>query len=328
VQWLPGSPQSESDFGCAEVRRRGSSVSLNNRDCASRALMLPSLCVQGGSSSSGGGGGAPAPIYTTVVSRRPDGSGGVYTGGAGGGNVNGGGGGNGGTGGGGGGGGGGGPLAVSPTAVYNYDVPYGIWTSWAQAVDVCIMEFGPAASLAWFETAQQFADVAARLKSLAILRAGGGSSGGGGGGVWIGYTHTNATGAAVSPSAWVSRATGAPMPSFLPWEPGEPAAASTGGGRDCSQLVLSAVDDSSPVVNDVACDTLEMPALCMWSACPRLSRTTRSFSTHGQLSAAQGSSTTVSRSDIRLIQYSAHGWVRRCLFIGYFLIHLSPRSRR
>jgi hypothetical protein len=39
-----------------------------------------------------------------------------------------------------------------------------------------------------------------------------------------------------------------------------------------------------------------------------------SFSTHGQQSAAQGSSTTVSRSDIRLIQhfvYSAHGLVRR-----------------
>jgi hypothetical protein len=41
--------------------------------------------------------------------------------------------------------------------------------------------------------------------------------------------------------------------------------------------------------------------------------TVRSFSTHGQLSAAQGSSTTVSRSDIQLIQHldsSAHGLVR------------------
>jgi hypothetical protein len=42
--------------------------------------------------------------------------------------------------------------------------------------------------------------------------------------------------------------------------------------------------------------------------------TVRSFSKHGQLSAAQGSSTTVSRSGIRLIQHfvsSAHGLVRR-----------------
>ena len=41
--------------------------------------------------------------------------------------------------------------------------------------------------------------------------------------------------------------------------------------------------------------------------------TVRSFSTQGQLSAAQGSSATVSRSDIRLIQYfdsTAHGLVR------------------
>jgi hypothetical protein len=42
----------------------------------------------------------------------------------------------------------------------------------------------------------------------------------------------------------------------------------------------------------------------------------RSFSGHGQYSAAKGSSTTVSRADIRLIQYldsSAHGLVRRWL---------------
>jgi hypothetical protein len=42
--------------------------------------------------------------------------------------------------------------------------------------------------------------------------------------------------------------------------------------------------------------------------------TVRSFSTHGPQSAAQGRSTTVSRSDIRLIQHldsSAHGLVRR-----------------
>jgi hypothetical protein len=50
-------------------------------------------------------------------------------------------------------------------------------------------------------------------------------------------------------------------------------------------------------------------------------------STHGHQSAAQGSSTTVSRSDIRLIQYlgfSALGLVRRYLYIGYFLILYYP----
>jgi hypothetical protein len=55
--------------------------------------------------------------------------------------------------------------------------------------------------------------------------------------------------------------------------------------------------------------------------------TVRSFSTHGQQSAAQGSSTTVSRSDLRLIQYldsSALGLVLRWRLIGYFPIHLSP----
>jgi hypothetical protein len=52
--------------------------------------------------------------------------------------------------------------------------------------------------------------------------------------------------------------------------------------------------------------------------------TVRSFSTHGQQSAAKGSSTTVLRSDIRLIQYldsSAHGLVRRWRLIGHFPIH-------
>jgi hypothetical protein len=55
--------------------------------------------------------------------------------------------------------------------------------------------------------------------------------------------------------------------------------------------------------------------------------TVRSFSTHGQHPAAKGSSTTVARSDIRLIQYldsSARGLVRRWLLIGYFPIHLFP----
>jgi hypothetical protein len=57
--------------------------------------------------------------------------------------------------------------------------------------------------------------------------------------------------------------------------------------------------------------------------------TVRSFSTHGQQSTSKGSLTTVSRSDIRLIQYldsSALGLVRRWLLIGYFPIHLLPLS--
>jgi hypothetical protein len=47
-------------------------------------------------------------------------------------------------------------------------------------------------------------------------------------------------------------------------------------------------------------------------------------------SPAQGSSTTVSRSDIRLIQYlessAQHGLVRRWRLTGYFPIHLLPAS--
>jgi hypothetical protein len=57
--------------------------------------------------------------------------------------------------------------------------------------------------------------------------------------------------------------------------------------------------------------------------------TVRSFPTHGQQSAAKGSSTTVSRSDIRSIQHldsSAHGFVRRWRLIGYFPIHSSPHA--
>ena len=46
--------------------------------------------------------------------------------------------------------------------------------------------------------------------------------------------------------------------------------------------------------------------------------TVPSFATHGQQSAAKGSSTTVSRSDIRLIQHL--GW----LIVGYFPIHVVP----
>jgi hypothetical protein len=58
--------------------------------------------------------------------------------------------------------------------------------------------------------------------------------------------------------------------------------------------------------------------------------TARSFSTHGQQSAAKGSSTTVSRSDIRLIQHfdsSAHGLVRWWRLTGYFPIHLLPPAQ-
>jgi hypothetical protein len=60
------------------------------------------------------------------------------------------------------------------------------------------------------------------------------------------------------------------------------------------------------------------------SLIPTVNRhTVRSFSTHGQQSAAKGSSTTVSRSDIRLIQhldFSALGLVLgwSWLLIGYF----------
>jgi hypothetical protein len=52
--------------------------------------------------------------------------------------------------------------------------------------------------------------------------------------------------------------------------------------------------------------------------------TVRSFSTHGQQSAANGSSTTVSRSDIRLTQHldSSFGPEVARLSTGYFPIHL------
>jgi hypothetical protein len=53
--------------------------------------------------------------------------------------------------------------------------------------------------------------------------------------------------------------------------------------------------------------------------------TLRSFSTHGQQSAAKGSSTIASRADIRLIKHLdslALGLVRRWLSIGYFPIQL------
>jgi hypothetical protein len=59
--------------------------------------------------------------------------------------------------------------------------------------------------------------------------------------------------------------------------------------------------------------------------------TVRSFSTHGQQSAAQGSSTTVSRSDIRLIQYldsSALGFGQEVALNCYFPIHVLPRPPR
>ena len=58
----------------------------------------------------------------------------------------------------------------------------------------------------------------------------------------------------------------------------------------------------------------------------------RSFATQlAQQFAARGSSTPVSRSDIRLIQHldsSAHGLVRRWRLIGYFPIHLFPPAEQ
>jgi len=235
VQWLPGSPLSTSNDVCAEIRRRDGTIGLSNHDCASQALLLRSLCVQDTAVSS-----SNTPIYSTMLSSRPDGGGAVYSGstspnsGAGAGN--------------------GGARAVATSAVYNYDVPYGMWTSWTQAVDVCIMEYGPAASLAWFETEQQFTEVATQLKNLNILRPDGA-------GVWIGYTD-NSTG-----SQWVSRAIGAPLPSYLPWETGRPGP-SNFGGQHCAHLMLSEADNTSTVANDVECDTVEKPGLCMWSARP------------------------------------------------------------
>jgi hypothetical protein len=70
------------------------------------------------------------------------------------------------------------------------------------------------------------------------------------------------------------------------------------------------------------------PALCPSPAPPTPHARVLSFSTHGQQSAAKGSSATVSRCDIRdirLIQYmdsSALGLVRRWRSIGYFPIHV------
>jgi hypothetical protein len=54
--------------------------------------------------------------------------------------------------------------------------------------------------------------------------------------------------------------------------------------------------------------------------------TVSSFSTHGQQSAAKGSSTTVSRSDIRFIQLfdSSALMVRRWRLIGFFPILYHP----
>ena len=75
------------------------------------------------------------------------------------------------------------------------------------------------------------------------------------------------------------------------------------------------------------------PPSCTASSLIPNGSTIRSFSTHGQQSAAKGSSTTVSRSDIRLIQLlgsSAHGLVRRWRLVGYSLstlITLPPAPR-
>jgi hypothetical protein len=57
--------------------------------------------------------------------------------------------------------------------------------------------------------------------------------------------------------------------------------------------------------------------------------TVRSFSTHGEQSAVKGSSTTVSRPDIRFIQYldssAAVGFGSEVALIGHVPIHLLPR---
>jgi hypothetical protein len=59
--------------------------------------------------------------------------------------------------------------------------------------------------------------------------------------------------------------------------------------------------------------------------------TVRSFSTHGHQSAAKGSSTTVSRSDIRLIHFFNSAicglMVRRWRLIGYFPILYNPPTQ-
>lgn len=272
VQWLPGSPLSANNYVCAEIRRRDGTIGLSNYDCASEALPLRSLCVQDTAI-----GSSHTSIYSTMLSSRPDGRGAVYSGstspesGAGASN--------------------GGAGAVATSAVYNYDVPYGMWTSWTQAVDVCIMEYGPAASLAWFETEQQFTEVATQLKNLNILRPDGV-------GVWIGYSN-NSTG-----SQWMSRAIGAPLPSFLPWEVGRPGPSSF-GGQHCAYLMLSVADNSSTVANDVACNTVTTtrPGLCMWSARPN---------PHSEVEAARSVSL---KSLLKRVVASPHcrlTWVWRC----------------
>ena len=58
-----------------------------------------------------------------------------------------------------------------------------------------------------------------------------------------------------------------------------------------------------------------------------VTRFAASLRTNNNPQAAQGRSTTVSRSDVRFIQHldsSAHGLVRRRLLIGHFPIHLFP----
>jgi hypothetical protein len=93
--------------------------------------------------------------------------------------------------------------------------------------------------------------------------------------------------------------------------------------------VSSASSTTTPKHRSNAVPSTRLSTCAILSARWALPRhhTVRSFSSHGQQSAAQGSSTNVSRSDVRLIQYldsSAHGLVRRWLLIGYFPIHLSP----
>jgi hypothetical protein len=100
-------------------------------------------------------------------------------------------------------------------------------------------------------------------------------------------------------------------------------------GQDArSPMRLSSPPPSRQVTPPSSLTTLPKVAPTAPSLIPTLyGNTVRSFSTHGQQSAAKGSSTTVSRSDIRLIQHldsSALGLVRRWRLIGYFPIHLLP----
>jgi hypothetical protein len=150
-------------------------------------------------------------------------------------------------------------------------------------------------------------------------------------------------GAAGVPHPWgATQRTHTPLRLALAWagwgsphtvQPGSPTRGVPPSGRAAAPLTPSGamMQPSSaraemttlPQV-DTKCTTL--------SLIPRVNgNTARSFSTHGQQSAAKGSLTIVSRSDIRLIQRkdsSADGLVRRWRLIGYLPIHVSPLQVR